>query len=314
MKSIMAQTYTNYEVIFIDDGSTDGTLQKINTFCELCENLKVISIKHNGVAYARNYAINIAKGDWITFVDVDDYIDKDYLKFASLILDKHLGIEMIQSNMIVESREKKYHYSKINNDVSIDKEDIINSIISQNISKKKFFGNIRCIGGKFYKKDVIKDLSFPCDLVCFEDGIFNLYAVNKAKKIYFDDSALYHYVMNETSATHKINSMQTQQNDLILEKIEKFCKDNNFNNDSCALCCFEQFKVDLKNVYRRNLKNYKGFKVEVCRLYLKYEKYWNILESKMIDYLNSKDRMIFYILRKRIYIVLYFLYRIKGRD
>lgn len=312
MKSIINQTYKNYEILFVNDGSEDNTLDEINKFKENNIDLKILSLKHGGVSRARNIAIDQVTGDWITFIDVDDYVDNEYLEFANTIIENNSKIEIIQSNMILENGNKCKEYSKINTSIVSNKKDIINSIISQNISKYTYFGNTRCIGGKFYKRNLIKDIKFPIDLLCFEDGLFNMYAFYKAKEIFVDESALYHYVINNDSATHKINPKQTEQNELILEKIEEFCQKKSFENTACSICCFEQFKVDIKNSFILSI-NYHSFIKEIDRSNIKYQEYWKNLKKNYFKILNIKDKIIFIFLYKKMYLLLYLLYKIKRK-
>ena len=86
LDSIVSQTYRNFEIIMVDDGSTDNSGVICERYVKRCfdENLGIrIGVSHidnNGVSNARNYGIRESKGKWITFVDADDYVEKDYLK------------------------------------------------------------------------------------------------------------------------------------------------------------------------------------------------------------------------------------------
>ena len=79
VESIFHQTYTNFELILINDGSTDSSGRMCDHLADQHENIKVYHIENAGVSNARNVGIQLATGVWITFVDSDDFVTKDYL-------------------------------------------------------------------------------------------------------------------------------------------------------------------------------------------------------------------------------------------
>ena len=92
VESILHQTYTNFELILINDGSTDSSGQICDDLAYQYENIKVYHIKNAGVSNARNIGIQLATGVWITFVDSDDFVTKDYLAtLASAVEGGNVG-------------------------------------------------------------------------------------------------------------------------------------------------------------------------------------------------------------------------------
>ena len=93
LKSIIYQTYKNYEIIIVDDGSCDLTGAICDTFSSKYSFVKVIHTKNFGVSYARNLALNIAKGDYIIFLDADDLLfDNALIKLKEIIEDTDADI------------------------------------------------------------------------------------------------------------------------------------------------------------------------------------------------------------------------------
>jgi len=79
IKSILNQTYTNLEIILVDDGSPDNCGQICDDYAQKHNRIKVIHKTNGGQAEARNYGLNIAKGKYVTFLDSDDYVSEDYI-------------------------------------------------------------------------------------------------------------------------------------------------------------------------------------------------------------------------------------------
>ena len=80
LNSVIKQTYSNFELIVVNDGSTDNSQQIIDEFVTKDDRIKKIIIKNHGQSYARNYALKYITGNFITFIDSDDYYSKDFLK------------------------------------------------------------------------------------------------------------------------------------------------------------------------------------------------------------------------------------------
>lgn len=91
INSILSQSYDNYELILIDDGSSDSSLNICKSF--VSDNVVVISQSNEGVSSARNRGIDIAKGDFISFIDGDDWVEEDYI--ASFFSDDYLDLNML---------------------------------------------------------------------------------------------------------------------------------------------------------------------------------------------------------------------------
>lgn len=80
VKSVLKQTYDNWELIFIDDGSSDDSFEKCRSWAKTDSRIKVLHEENGGPAKARNYGLDMAKGEYISFLDVDDWWDENFLK------------------------------------------------------------------------------------------------------------------------------------------------------------------------------------------------------------------------------------------
>ncbi|MGI6561541.1 MAG: glycosyltransferase family 2 protein [Clostridia bacterium] len=191
--SIATQTYENLEIWLVDDGSTDGSFR-------LCKQLQMNDIRFNvihkengGVSSARNAGIKNATGDYVTFIDSDDYISPDYIEKmvcenqdADLIIS---GIQVVDDNSFLE----KYALNNCCTETS----DFLKGY-------KTTFDPI-CINGpccKLYKKRLIDDhqLSFPEDISLGEDTVFVLKYLQVAKTVKSIDYIGYYYYRARTDS------------------------------------------------------------------------------------------------------------------
>lgn len=183
LNSILQQVYKEIEVICVDDGSKDNSLSTLKRFEQFDKRIKVIAKVNEGVSVARNVGIKASDGQYILFVDSDDYIEKN------MILDLYQAMKKTEADIAIEG------YREINHESSIEVYDYKNCI-----EKKDFL--LKCIqhtGGlvcsKLYTTAVIKEnnIFFRKDLSLSEDLIFALECMKRAKRLIQIEQADYVY-------------------------------------------------------------------------------------------------------------------------
>lgn len=108
LRSILAQSVNNYEIIIVDDGSTDNSLNQVRTVVD--DRIKIIAQKNAGVSVARNRGIHEAKGDYISFIDADDEWDDDYLETQLYLINKYNDCSIFSTNYRFEDfRGNRYN-------------------------------------------------------------------------------------------------------------------------------------------------------------------------------------------------------------
>ena len=187
IESIVNQTYRNLEIILVDDGSPDRCPSICDEWAEKDSRIKVIHKENGGVSSARNAGLDIAKGDYIGFVDGDDYIRAD--------MYKTLFDEVSKNNCDIVVCSYQMNNEDVGNDgfSRIRKFDAMILIATGDYK----YG---VLWNKLYKRSVIKDIKMP-PLECCEDLIFNYYVFKNAENISETGLRLYHYEQNESSVT-----------------------------------------------------------------------------------------------------------------
>lgn len=193
LASILRQTFKNFECIIIDDGSPDNSNAIIDKYVKLDQRFKVIHQKNMGISAARNTGLDIAKGDYIIFVDSDDYIADDYLeKFAKKIADTDADIVICG---FIEAY-KDYEKNKVFTAESTE-------VIKQNILADVWPSYV---WNKCYKKDLFTNIRFPVGKI-FEDILTIPELCLYAQKIVCIPDKLYYYNrQNENSITTNMSS------------------------------------------------------------------------------------------------------------
>jgi len=204
--SILAQTYANLEVILVDDGSTDGSPAICDEYAQKDKRVVVIHKKNAGVSAARNSGLDKATGDYVAFVDADDYVDTSmYAKLIEKAEQNDLDICVCQYYQVDEQTGK----TKFVNETDIDNiknEKVFSSLIKVGSKHKKDHietENIMgCVWRAIYKKNLVADTRFNQEFSIGEDLIFSIELFKKKPKVDIVCEPLYFYIQRASSAVH----------------------------------------------------------------------------------------------------------------
>ena len=205
--SVLEQTYSNFELILVDDGSKDNTLDICNAYAKTDSRVKVIHKENGGHTSARNEGLKAASGLYVLFLDSDDWIAIDVLKICEKEIIKNnapdviiykicssLGKTYFTNNIPVGFYEKKANYS-----------DIISSLIMNENGESAF---IKGLIGKVFKKEIIMDnqLAIPHELRIAEDAAAFVSTIIDSSSICVNSDAKYYYYVREGSVSHSSDS------------------------------------------------------------------------------------------------------------
>lgn len=225
LESILVQSYENFEVIVINDGSTDASVTVCKNYAKKDQRIKFISQENQGVAMTRNNGLNIAKGDYIGFVDADDYIENDmFLNLVNPILKQAFDV-VISHYKIVNQDNSTISQTKL----PINKVLKVPSI-KNHILKTYYSGNdplVPALWNKIYKKEFLETnhLKFHNQKgVRASDFWFNFEVFKKAELVYVIENA--NYVYNNAISGSIINSFRENQFEVYAQAQQKLLNEN----------------------------------------------------------------------------------------
>lgn len=221
INSIRKQSFSHWELIIVNDGSNDNTEEICQYYCHLDNRVHYIYQKNMGVSSARNKGILVARGEYITFVDGDDYIDSNYLKELFCSIE---NADIAVCDVVVENKGKVTHLIS-------DGKQILNQTQALNeLLGRKNINTGPC--AKLFRTRIIKELQFP-HLKCYEDILFVRDAFCRSKNIAITNRTAYHYVVNDLSAMSSIKKEGLLDITIATEDIVSFLSKREDLNPEC---------------------------------------------------------------------------------
>lgn len=192
VESLLTQSYPNIEVILVDDGSNDSTSLICDNYNQQYNNIVVIHQLNQGLSIARNEGIKIAKGEFLTFVDSDDFVSVDYVLYLyDLLVDTESDISI-----------SSYQYYYENNNIDIPKQtNIIIKTMSPCVAVEKMFYQElfdTTAWGKLYRAKYFSDIIYPSHLL-FEDLPTTYKLLLKSNKVVVSNYQSYYYLLRNDS-------------------------------------------------------------------------------------------------------------------
>ena len=200
--SICHQTYSDFDCILVNDGSSDRSGQICDEWSKLDSRFRVIHQTNKGVSQARNTALSQCNTQWITFVDSDDWLNEDYLAFMVNETSKHPDAEIIISSSLTHYGDKISEHCLMRNAGCHKFDNQSQHVINELLEKYK----IMAPWGKLYKKSIIDryNVQFPADVSYGEDLIFNITYFSCIECFAIAKSAIYNYIVRDGSLSKKV--------------------------------------------------------------------------------------------------------------
>lgn len=194
--SLLSQSLSDIEIILVDDGSTDKSGEICDSFREIDSRVKVIHQKNGGVSAARNTGLNIAQGEYIGFVDADDWVSTNMYETLITIAEEKQA-EIVACAISVHSEDGSILRELLVDEMEYSREDMLLELFST----PDKLGGTCC--NKVFRRDVVREVRFPVGISMCEDRMFLLFCYDLCLKCVKISVPLSHVVESLGSATRK---------------------------------------------------------------------------------------------------------------
>ncbi|WP_199327778.1 glycosyltransferase [Dysgonomonas sp. HGC4] len=220
LDSVVKQTYTALDIILINDGSTDSSGDICNAYAQNDPRINVIHQANGGVSSARNSGLDIATGDYISFVDPDDYIELNTYETFIPYLDNN-SIDILRFN----AYRKGERLNQLPFKGEYAGERFEQEIVLPMVGSEKFGGMfiLGVLWIHLFRRKVIEKnhIRFNKELRRCEDRLFTITAMLHSNRMFFIDSVFYHYQVNDESLSNRYDPIRWQQELIFLDDLKK---------------------------------------------------------------------------------------------
>ena len=200
--SLIQQSYNSLEIILVDDGSTDNSWLICQDYVKKDNRIVAYQKANGGLSDARNYGLSKATGEWVSFVDPDDWVESDYIK--GLLSDSSFDLSICSSFFVNDNRRRAVCHVFGNNAFS-DTESIYSLILKPLITlEENRMTLLPCVWNKLYRKSVIDSHNLKFDIIpLVEDYLFNIRYLRICTSVRFIDLKLYNYDCSQPQSLSK---------------------------------------------------------------------------------------------------------------
>lgn len=317
VKSILCQTYQNLEIIIINDGSKDNTIQVLKKLESKDNRIIVINKKNTGVSDTRNLGLKKATGDYIGFVDSDDYIENNmYEKMINLIYENNSDIAIC--TYYDENNGKKIAKPFPWNDQIrvFSGKDVVDKLLPHYIYKLKNESNsiYGTVWRMLIRSDIAKKNKFEKNITIVEDLIYVIDCLSISNNVVTVNCCLYNYIRHENSSLRKYKPNLFNNNELVhralIDRLNKVCffKKNKLRYQ---LNKYYMYTSSISNIVKNDSKNFFEKREEIKKL-LKIFNKDEYINRSIISELDASRKIIFIIIKMKLYSLVTILFILKN--
>lgn len=199
-ESIIMQNTDCMEVICIDDGSTDDSGKICDEYAKKNANIIVVHQENKGVAAARNLGLKLASGEYIAWIDPDDYISENWFEIISVKLENSIDIVFFDYTLVRNKKRIEKKFAFVSQYIS--KDFFLEALVLDQVLQSQLWQ-------KVFKKELFEDIVFPENVICMEDYAVLHKIVLKTENIYYISESLYFYRLREKSLVNTVDVIKS---------------------------------------------------------------------------------------------------------
>lgn len=250
--SIVESTFNSLEIILVDDGSTDESGKICDEWEKKFENIKVIHQTNAGLANARKSGVMAAKGEYIAFVDGDDYVKPDlYAQLMEIVIERNVDVICFGFSIVGDEGEIETFFPSVSQGFYQD-EEIKKKIMPGILVDSKFNQMIPpCVWGKIFRYNILKNnMHLVPDIVSYgEDTFFSLTALKDVRTLWIDKNIVgYCYYQREDSMSRNHNKTYWESVNIYLAELEKL------RNQNADWYCWKNIKTEKQRIVKSALQ------------------------------------------------------------
>lgn len=225
LDSLIEQTYKQLEMILVNDGSMDNSLEICKAYAERDSRIMIIDKENEGVAIARNVGLEAATGEYVAFVDPDDWVEKEMYESLLAWLKKWAS-PICLCNFYKDTKRRSFPKCFDFKDEVLEGEAIVEKLVNGMIGVPDLLPKNTMVMGSvwrgLYKRSFIEEnnLRFVPKLTIMEDLVFMVQVLLKCEKVAIDQGIWYHYVQHASSALHRYNHQLWEDQLVVYEQLE----------------------------------------------------------------------------------------------
>lgn len=293
LDSVCRQSYTNLEIICVDDGSTDGTGDILDEFAKNDKRIIALHQENHGESNARNTALKMASGEYIGFVDCDDWIDFDMYE-TMIQKAAEYDLDIVATSWY---REDDWNCQMIQNEMTVKKDIINRDELLKYIYMRDSYRGFAYMWNKIYKRNILTDregnlIKFDETLRIGGDVLFLAQAAIRANRTMYMEQSFYHYIQRKDSGCHMLDLekmqdwlraydmtlqllMQENVENATLDYVKRFMAYHSCNAVKIAL---EESNDEMKKYFQEYMFKY-------CDEYVKLNKDYPLRVQEFVKYM-----------------------------
>jgi len=317
LDSLIIQTYQYIEIIIVNDGSTDGTLNVAKKYQNSDSRIKIVNQKNKGLSGARHSGLNVANGKWIIFVDGDDWLDIECFNICSKYFDDNIDIVMFP--YIREYKNTHLKVEVFNEDyIEFNKSEIksvlirrLTGPIENELKRPNRLEDLNPVWNKIYRRNIIDECNFvDTKKAGTEDLLFNLTVFSAACKVIFTKETYYHYNKeNSSSLTRKYNENLFNGFKYQYNCIKEYLKKESLENEIYLQALNNRIVINTialsRNIVISNLK--RNEKIQKLKELLEDDIYKNAFDSFEFERVGKLWKIFFWCCKVKAVILLYYI-------